>query len=198
MAPKELAEPALTLENLVTALREVSGAAQHNLVIGTASSLPTFGGDSDVEQVIGEFEDVAIIAKWPVPVQVLQLRACLTGQAKNFSLGPDEEYIISALGMTAYDARDRLLELLRDRRTSLQNHANTIERLAQFHLFALKKKKGGAWCTKCYSKPLITQGYSATVWQQKYPLSWRQWRWARPTTRLMGPHGPDFTANQVI
>lgn len=73
-APKVPAGPALTLEALLTTLREVQGAEQ--TPTGDRYSLKplTFGGDSDVEQFIREFKDVATLTEWPAPVSVLQLR----------------------------------------------------------------------------------------------------------------------------
>jgi len=51
------------------------------------------------------------------------------------ALDPDEAHIIQALrtrfGMTAPDTKDKLQGMRRNRRTSLQDHANTIEKLAQ-------------------------------------------------------------------
>jgi len=88
-----------------------------------------------VEQFIREFEDVATIAEWPAQVRTLQLRACLTGRAKSFALGPDEAQIMRALrtrlGLTAEEASDQLQIMRRDRRTPLEDHANEVERLAQ-------------------------------------------------------------------
>jgi len=88
-----------------------------------------------VEQFIREFEDVATIAEWPARVRVLQLRACLTGRARSFALGPDEAHIMRALrarfGLTTEEAADHLQAMRRDRRTPLEDHANEVERLAQ-------------------------------------------------------------------
>jgi len=88
-----------------------------------------------VEQFIREFQDVATIAEWPAQVRVLKLRACLTGRTKSFALGPDEKHILRALrtrfGMTPEEASDRLQVMRTDRRTSLEDHANEVERLAQ-------------------------------------------------------------------
>jgi len=67
--------PALTLEALVTALREVQGARQAPLVDRRRLKSLTFGGDSDVEEFIRKFEYVATIAEWPALVRVLSLRA---------------------------------------------------------------------------------------------------------------------------
>jgi len=55
---------------------------------------------------------------------MLQFRACLTGQAKSFALGPDEAHILRGLrarfGRTAKEAKDRLQALRRSRRTTLE------------------------------------------------------------------------------
>jgi len=78
---------------------------------------------------------VAAIAKWLVPVRILQLWACLTGQAKSFALGLDEAHILRAFrtrsGLTAEEASYQLQTMRRDRRTPLEDHANLVECLAQ-------------------------------------------------------------------
>jgi len=58
----------LTLQNLVTAIREVGSA--NPAVLGDSYHLrhPIFGGDCDIEQFIKEFEEVFTIAEWPTPV----------------------------------------------------------------------------------------------------------------------------------
>jgi len=123
------------METLVTALREVGRACQ--MPAGDRYSLqtPIFRGDSYVEQFIRWLEDVATIVEWPVPVRLLQLWYCLTEPAKSYPLGPDRDHIFQALwarfGTTARNSRDRLQSLRRDLRTSLQDHANAIDKLAQ-------------------------------------------------------------------
>jgi len=133
--PGATAAPTLTVEDLVTALRELQGTSQAAPGNRYRLSPPIFGGEGDVEQFIREFQDVATIAEWPAQVRVLQLRACLTSRAKSFALGPDETHILRALqarfGMTPEVASDRLQVMRRDRRTSLEDHANEVERLAQ-------------------------------------------------------------------
>jgi len=60
---------------------------------------------------------------------------CLTGQAKSYALGPDASHIFQALrsrfGLTARAARDHLRAIRKDKKTSLTDHANAIEALAQ-------------------------------------------------------------------
>jgi len=125
---------ALTLESLVIALRAVGLANQASPGDRYRLRPPIFGDDCDVEQFIREFEDISTIAEWPAPVHLLQLQSCLTGPAKNYAIGEDVGQIYQALrarfGMTARDARIKLQNMRRDRRTSLQDHANAIERLA--------------------------------------------------------------------
>jgi len=122
---------ALTLESLVIAIRAVGPAHQASPGDRYRLRPPIFGGNCDVEQFIREFEDISTIAEWPAPVSLLQLRSCLTGPAKNYAIGEDVRQIYQArFGMTARDARTKLQNMRRDRRTSLQDHANAIERLA--------------------------------------------------------------------
>jgi len=133
--PRATAAPTLTVEALVTALRELHGVRQAPPGDRYRLSPPIFRSKGDVEQFIQEFQDVATIAEWPAPVRVHQLRACLTGRAKSFALGPDETHILHALrtgfGMTSKKASNRLQVMRRDRRTSLEDHANKVECLAQ-------------------------------------------------------------------
>jgi len=130
-APEVPAGSALTIEALVTALREVQGASQAPPGIRYRLKPLIFGGDSDVEQFIHEFEDVATIAEWPALVRILPLWACLTGQARSFAHGPDEAHIMRALrtqfGLTAEEATDRLQALRRDRKMPLEDHASVVE-----------------------------------------------------------------------
>jgi len=125
----------LTMETLITALREVSRAGQ--AVPGDRYRLrpPIFGGDGDVKLFIRAFEKVATLAEWPAQVCLLQHRTCLTSQAKSYAHGPDVGHIFQALrsrfGLTVRAARDGLRTIRRNRKTSLQDHANAIEALAQ-------------------------------------------------------------------
>jgi len=133
-APEAVETPTLTIEALVTALQGLRAQGQAPPSDRYRLQPPNFGGEGDVEQFIREFEDVATIAEWPAQVRILQLRACLTGWAKSFALGPNEAHIMRALrtrfGLTAEEASDDLQVIRRDRRTPLKDHANEVERLA--------------------------------------------------------------------
>jgi len=76
---EERGEDPLTMETLITALREFGEATP-----GDRYRLrpPIFGGDG--EQFIREFEEVATLAEWPAPVRILHLRTCLTGPQVSF------------------------------------------------------------------------------------------------------------------
>jgi len=89
MARMEGGEEVIMMETLVTVLREVGGASQAPPGDRYRLWPAIFGGDSDAEQFIREFKDVATIAKWPVLVLLLQLQSCLTGPAKSYTLGPE-------------------------------------------------------------------------------------------------------------
>jgi len=132
--PEATAAPTLTVEVLVTALRELQGTRQAPPGDRYHLSPPILRGEGDVEQFIREFEGVTTIAEWPAPVRIFKLRACLTGRAKSFALGPNEAHILRALrtrfGMKSEEASDCLQVMRRDRRTSLEDHANEVERLA--------------------------------------------------------------------
>jgi len=134
-APEAAETTTLTVEALVAALQELREQGQASPGNRYRPQPPNFGGEGNVEQFIQEFEDVATIAEWPARVRILQLRACLTGQARSFVLGPDEAHIKRALrarfGFTTEEAADRLQVMRRDRRTPLEDHTNEVERLAQ-------------------------------------------------------------------
>jgi len=133
-APGAPETPTLTVEALVTALQELQGPDQEPPGDRYRFQLPNFRGEGNMEQFIREFEDVATITEWPARVRILQLRACLTGRAKSFALGPDEAHIMRAFrtrfGLMEEEASDRLQLMKRDRRTPLEDNTNEVERLA--------------------------------------------------------------------
>jgi len=61
--PGVTAAPTLTVEALVTALRELQGTSQAPPRDRYSLSPPIFGGEGDVEQFIREFQDVHRIVK---------------------------------------------------------------------------------------------------------------------------------------
>jgi len=133
--PRAPETPTLTVETLVTALQELRGMSQMPPGDRYCLQPRNFGREGYVERFTRDFEDVATIAEWPAQVRILQPRACLTGRAKSFALGPDEAHILRALrtrfGLTAEEASDRLQVMRRNRRTPLADHANAVEHLAQ-------------------------------------------------------------------
>jgi len=123
-------------------LEQVEPAAMEDVIGGPALPLdkyhlwaPIFSGEEDVEQFIAEFSDVAAICRWPARVTLIQLRLCLTGSAKPYGIGQDVGDIFDALrawfGLTARDAHIQPRGLRRDPKTTLQEHATVVERLAQ-------------------------------------------------------------------
>jgi len=96
-APEVPEKPALTIEAPMVAPREVQGTSQVPSGDRYRLEPQIFGDEGDVEQFIRKFEDVATIAEWPAPALILLLRACLTGRAKSYALGPDEAHIMRAL-----------------------------------------------------------------------------------------------------
>jgi len=88
-----------------------------------------------MEQFIQEFNEVIDITQWTPRVALIQLRIALTEQAKPYGLGASVDEIFTALrahfGISVVDARARLQGLRREARTSLQDQATTVKRLAQ-------------------------------------------------------------------
>jgi len=77
----------------------------------------------------------AAICRWPARTTLIQLRLCLTGQAKSYGIGQDVGDIFEALRarfrLTARDARVQLQGLRRNPKTTLREHATMVEQLAQ-------------------------------------------------------------------
>jgi len=201
-APEAAATPTLTVEALVAALQGLQ--EQRQAPPGDRYHLepPNFGGEGDVEQFITEFEDVATIAEWPARVRILQLRACLTGRTKSFTLGPDEEHIKRALrarfGFTPDEAADRLQVMRRDRKTPLEDHANEVQRLAQTAF---------GHATGSDRDHLV---YNAFFWSVNHPDLQRYWLAAKVSSieealemgkayfQVEEPRRPSYTARQVV
>jgi len=192
---------ALTLENLVTALRAVGTATQAPPGDMYRLQPPIFGGDCDVEQFIREFEDVSTIAQWPAPVRLLQLRSCLTGSAKSYAIGEDVGQIYQALrarfGLTARDARTKLQNMRRDRRTSLQDHANAIERLALivFSRTALEERRELIY--EAFFSTFNDSGLQKHYLAAKITTIEEALEMGRSYYQVDNHHRADFTASQV-
>jgi len=200
--PGATAAPTLTVEALMTALRGLQGTRRPPPGDMYRLSPSIFRGEGDVEQFIQEFQDVATIAEWPAPVGVLQLRACLTGWAKSFALGPDEAHILRDLrtrfGTSSEEASDRLQVMRRDRRTVLEDHANEVERLAQVAF---------GHATGPERQRLVYNAFFKTI---NHPDLQCHWMAAKVSSLDVAPEmgkayfqveelqGPRFTARQVI
>ena len=201
MVREEGEEDRLTMETLITALREVSRAGQ--AVPGDRYRLrpPIFGGDGDVEQFIREFEEVATLAEWPVQVRLLQLRTCLTGPAKSYALGPDVGHIFQALrsrfGLTARAARDRLRTIRRDRKTSLQDHANAIEALAQVAHGNDEPEAQRSAVYEAFFHTINNPGLQRYYLAAKVTTIEEALALGKAYYQVDGPQCADFTANQV-
>jgi len=78
---------------------------------------------------------VAEVTQWPPRVVLLKLRMSLAEKAKPYGLGSDVGGIFAALrtrfSFSPIDAQVRLQGLRRDPRSSLQEHAATVNKLAQ-------------------------------------------------------------------
>jgi len=193
---EERGEDPLTMETLITALREFGEATP-----GDRYRLrpPIFGGDG--EQFIREFEEVATLAEWPAPVRILHLRTCLTGQAKSYALGPDVGHIFQALrsrfGLTACAARDRLRTIRRDRKTSLQDHANAIATLVQVaHSNDEPEAQRGA-VYEAFFHTINNPGLQRYYLAAKVTTIEEALALGRAYYQVDGPQCADFTACQV-
>lgn len=95
---------------------------------------PSYDGSTDVELFLSQFHDVAEQSRWPEDVRLLQLRGSLKDLAYETGRGETVHEIYRALrarfGLSPKEARKQLGALRRDARTTLQEHAATVFRLA--------------------------------------------------------------------
>ncbi len=96
-------------------------------------SPPSFDGTGDVNFFIRQFQDVAAANEWGRGPARIHLRAALKDSATACGKAETVEGIMAALqarfGMTSREAKAKLAMLRRDSRTSLQEHAETVEKL---------------------------------------------------------------------
>ena len=94
---------------------------------------PKFDGSDDVELFISQFQEVAEANQWSAGSARLHLREVLKDGAKSCGRGETTDAIFAALrtkfGLTVREARSRL-NLKKEVKVSLQDHAAEIERLA--------------------------------------------------------------------
>ena len=94
---------------------------------------PKFSGKGDVEYFIRQFCDVADANDWGCGAARLHLRAALKDTATDCGQADSVDGIFTALrarfGMTASQARTRIISLKRENRTTLQEHATEVTRL---------------------------------------------------------------------
>ncbi len=94
---------------------------------------PSFDGTGDVNFFIHQFEDVASANEWGMGPARIHLRAALRDSATTCGQAETVEGIIAALrarfGMTSREAKAKLVTLKRDSKTTLQEHAEKVEKL---------------------------------------------------------------------
>lgn len=96
---------------------------------------PKFGGDSDAELFISNFQDVADANNWSPRDTTLHLRACLEGPAVECGRGQTPDEIITSLrgryGLTSRQARDKLDQIKRASKQNLHDYGNEITKLVK-------------------------------------------------------------------
>ncbi len=94
---------------------------------------PSFDGTGDVNFFIHQFEDVAAANEWGGGPARIHLRAALKDSATACGQAETVEGIMTALrarfGMTSREAKAKLATLRRDSKTTLQEHAERVEKL---------------------------------------------------------------------
>ena len=98
-----------------------------------AFKAPKYDGTGDVELFLQQFTDVAEANEWTARDATLHLRAHLEGTAQGCGHGATVEDIRAALrsrfGMTARQAKEKLMQLKRDASQSLHEHSTEAVRL---------------------------------------------------------------------
>ena len=94
---------------------------------------PHYDGTSSVEKFIQHFQDVAHANQWTAEAALLHLRCALRVDARNCgsaeSIGEVFVALRSRFGLTPREARAKLFNIKREKRTSLHEHAAKIEEL---------------------------------------------------------------------
>lgn len=91
---------------------------------------PRFDGTGDVEYFITQFQDVVMANNWPNDLALLHLRQNLHGLATDCGKSDRLQSAFAALrarfGITKGEARRKLLNLQKDPKTSLHEHATQV------------------------------------------------------------------------
>ena len=94
---------------------------------------PHYDGTGDVETFIQQFRDVISANRWPDGAALLHLRQALDGDAKDCGRPTELEGVFNNLrarfGLTPREARTRLSNEKKGFKTTLQEHASTIQSL---------------------------------------------------------------------
>lgn len=94
---------------------------------------PTFNGEGHVELFIRQFRDIAEENGWTEKATLLHLRSSLEGKARVYGRSDTTREIFASLqtryGVSAPQAKQRLLGLKRDSRESVLDFAMEIKRL---------------------------------------------------------------------
>ena len=132
-ARRESAEADLQQVDQLSKMTEVIAQALRQPRQEGGFKAPKYDGTDDVEMFITQFQEVADANGWTDRSALLHLREVLKDGARACGRGDTVDAIFAALrikyGLTVREARSRLTKK-KDVRTSLQEHASEIERLA--------------------------------------------------------------------
>jgi len=165
--------------------------------------VPTFTGIEDIEQFISEFNETWAITQWPPRVALIKLWEALTREAKPYGRRPSVDGIFTALrdrfGITTLDARSRLQRLLRQKDTSLQDHAIVVKRLAQIAYSDMPETQRRHYILEDFTQSINNPGFhhqlqakgvtiiEAALWEgEAYLQAQRLYKTSQQVTRLRG------------
>lgn len=115
--------------------RLVAGQQAHPPAAPRSFKPPEFDGKGDVEFFIRQFQEVAEANEWNPRAELLSLRASLKEGAQDCGKADDVRGVFGALraryGTSPREARNRLLNLKKEYKTGLQEHASEVEGLVE-------------------------------------------------------------------
>jgi hypothetical protein len=106
-----------------------------NLTTRDKFKAPVFRGEGDIELYISQFDDVRRANRWDADSAVIHLRSSLEGPAwecgREGTLNEIYDALRARFGLTARQAKDKLVSLKKTVKQTLHEHATEVGRLVQ-------------------------------------------------------------------
>ena len=122
------------MDELTSAL-ELLSSAQPGTTRREVFKAPDFTGDSNMEDFIQQFQEVAMASEWSNMATLLYIRVHMKDDARECESHATLKKVLEALdskyGLTVQEARAHLTSLTRDTKRSLTDHATKVKRLME-------------------------------------------------------------------